>query len=183
MKNSTLCPTEEAELFDKPEVGMKIFVDKDVRGGIQDSRLCMPMVHASVGNVTLQDFEMAWDNTPADGYRNDKQRFRVSFLGSILLKIIEIGEGEQAGFIKVDMGEEILGAQEVWVQVSDLTETGIWRVDRRNDDSSLEGDRLDEICDPRLDVILRRTDDVRRLMIRAMKLQGGKESVVEGGGG
>lgn len=139
--------------FTEPRVGMRIFVKgKDVRH-LSDA----PIVHGDIRDVTLDHFAQAKGHGTFLNRNVD------------ILTITAVGEGDQAGFIKVQLPTT---GKEVWVQTSSLSQTKLWSVDRRNGDS-LDGERLDEICNPDAETALRRDDDVRKFTIRAVRKQMG----------
>lgn len=80
------------------------------------------------------------------------------------LKILEIGQGDQEGLVKLCLPHDDKAS--VWVETCSL-QGEEWQVNRR-EGKPLTDSRLDEICDPKSDAVLRRTDDVRKFMIATL---------------
>jgi len=141
MTLSTPRSVEQAESFSVPRVGMKIFVKPEERQRLGEIPVVLP-----------DQFELSEIHLVASS-----------------LKIIEIGEGDKEGLLKVNLGlgRRTLRAQDVWVQTSSLLESGLWKIDRRRG-NPLEGDRLDEIRTVD-EVHLRRGDVKRKVLLLAKR--------------
>lgn len=83
-------------------------------------------------------------------------------------KILEVGQGDQEGLVKLS-DDRHPESDAFWVEARNLQDE--WQVNLR-EGKPLTGDRLDEICDLESKAVLRRTDDVRRLMIALLGSRG-----------
>jgi hypothetical protein len=98
------------------------------------------------------------------------------------IEILEIGEERLKGKLRVRVNG---GKSELWVDLDFLSgeksECGnkvTWAVynDRRENRGWVQGDRLNEVCDPDSEgVVMRRTDDIRKETLRASKVKRGEQ--------
>lgn len=165
MERGSSIQATESQLNFTPEVGMKIFLDTNFKDSV-----CTPIVIAQPGaKVTQEDFEAAYRVN--QGLPTDHKPFVTNFFTDDIWEILEVGEGDQAGFIKVHIhGRSELN--EGWIDTNNRQFNSYkWSINRRKGEI-LQGDRLDEICDPNSNIVLRCKDDIRKFTIAAMQRKG-----------
>lgn len=165
MESTPLNLDDEAQLYsaDKHGAGIRIFLDR----GLTNACLPVKFVVPPGEKPTKEDFAATIKSFQAHEDFKKTGGWIMQFMPSDEVEILEIGQGEQTGLVRMRINNSNNPYNEMWIERDSLEKKSLWRVERRKN-NPLEGPRLNEICDPSSAAVLRRTDNVRKMTIYAM---------------